>query len=72
VEADDVKLEEPIRRVDTFTVPVALAADLRTEIKVWVVREKKEGEAAAEGQAAEGAEGSAEAGTEGGEEASQG
>jgi large subunit ribosomal protein L9 len=58
VQPDDVKLDEPIRRVDTFTVPVALASDLRTDIKVWVVREKKEGEAApaetkAEGEAAE-------------------
>src|SRR5436190_4468909 len=49
VQPDDVKLDEPIRRVDTFTVPVALAADLRTDIKVWVVREKKAG---AEGEVA--------------------
>jgi large subunit ribosomal protein L9 len=40
VAADDVKLDEPIRRVDTFTVPVQLAADLKADIKVWVVREK--------------------------------
>jgi large subunit ribosomal protein L9 len=46
VTADDVKLDDPLRRVDTYTVTVALAADLKTEIKVWVVREKKEGEAA--------------------------
>jgi large subunit ribosomal protein L9 len=53
VEADDVKLDDPIRRVDTYTVPVALAADLRAEVKVWVVREKKEGEPAAAEQPAE-------------------
>lgn len=41
VQADDVKLDEPLRRVDTYTVSVALAADLKTDIKVWVVREKK-------------------------------
>ena len=41
VQADDVKLDEPLRRVDTYIVAVALAADLKTEIKVWVVREKK-------------------------------
>jgi large subunit ribosomal protein L9 len=41
VTADDVKLDEPLRRVDTYTVAVALAADLKTDIKVWVVREKK-------------------------------
>jgi ribosomal protein L9 len=58
VEADDVKLDDPIRRVDTYTVPVALAADLRAEVKVWVVREKKEGEpaAAAAEETAEGGE----------------
>ena len=41
VQADDVKLDDPLRRVDTYTVTVALAADLKTDIKVWVVREKK-------------------------------
>jgi large subunit ribosomal protein L9 len=46
VEADDVKLEEPLRRVDTYTVPVQLAADLKADVKVWIHREKKEGEAA--------------------------
>ena len=47
VEADDVKLDEPLRRIDTFIVPVALAADLKADVKVWIVREKKEGEEAA-------------------------
>ena len=51
VEADDVKLDEPLRRIDTYTVAVALAADLKADVKVWIVREKKEGEAAAEGKA---------------------
>lgn len=54
VQPDDVKLDEPIRRVDTFTVAVALASDLKTEIKLWVVREKKEGEAAPAEKKAEG------------------
>ena len=47
VDANDVKLDEPIRRVDTYTVTVQLAVDLKADVKVWVVREKKEGEAAA-------------------------
>src|SRR4029079_17146576 len=47
VQPDDVKLDEPLRRVDTHTVHVALAADLKTDIKVWIHREKKEGEEAA-------------------------
>ena len=46
VSPDDVKLDEPIRRVDTFHIPVQLAADLKAEIKLWIVREKKEGEQA--------------------------
>ena len=50
VQPDDVKLDEPLRRIDTFTVPVALAGDLKAEVKVWIVREKKEGEAAEEGK----------------------
>jgi large subunit ribosomal protein L9 len=53
VEADDVKLDEPYRRIDTYIVPVHLAADLKADVKVWIVRDKKEVEAAA--AAAEGA-----------------
>jgi large subunit ribosomal protein L9 len=41
VQPDDVKLDEPLRRVDTYTVAVHLAADLKADIKVWIVREKK-------------------------------
>src|SRR3954471_14950986 len=47
IEVDDVKLEEPLRRIDTYTVAVQLAVDLKADVKVWVVREKKEGEQAA-------------------------
>ena len=49
VTPDDVRLDEPLRRIDTFMVNVQLAADLKTQIKIWVVREKtaQEGEAAA-------------------------
>jgi large subunit ribosomal protein L9 len=47
VDANDVKLDEPFRRIDTYTVPVQLAADLKADVKVWIVREKKEGETAA-------------------------
>ncbi len=38
---DDVRLDEPLRRIDTFMVNVQLAADLKAQIKVWVVREKE-------------------------------
>ena len=47
VTPEEVKLDEPLRRVDTYTVPVHLAADLKAEIKVWIVREKKVEEAPA-------------------------
>ena len=43
ITADDVKLDEPLRRVDTYTVHVALAADLKADIKLWIVREKVRG-----------------------------
>jgi large subunit ribosomal protein L9 len=52
VQPDDVRLEAPIRRVDTFTVTVQLAGDLKTDIKVWVVREKGEAAIAAAAAAA--------------------
>ena len=64
VDAEDVKLDEPLRRIDTYTVNVALAVDLKADVKVWIVREKKEGEAKAEAKpeaAAEEAEADAEA-----------
>ena len=53
VDANDVKLDEPLRRIDTYTVPVALAADLKADVKVWIVREKKEEQAGATKETAE-------------------
>lgn len=49
VQPDDVQLDEPLRRIDTFTVPIQLAGDLKTQIKVWVVREEVKGQVPAEG-----------------------
>src|SRR3990170_3058919 len=37
---DHIALQHPIRRLDTFAVEVRFAGDLRSQIKVWVVREK--------------------------------
>ena len=48
VQPDDVQLDEPLRRIDTFTVPIHLAADLKTQIKVWVVRENAQSQAPSE------------------------
>jgi large subunit ribosomal protein L9 len=64
VTPDDVKLDEPLRRVDTYTVPVQLAADLKAEVKVWINREKKEGETTEAGKT-EGKSEAPEGGTEG-------
>lgn len=49
---EDIKLDDPLRRVDSFKITVGLAIDLRTEIKVWVTPEKK-AEAAAEAKTEE-------------------
>jgi large subunit ribosomal protein L9 len=51
VTPDDVRLDEPLRRIDTFMVNVQLAHDLKTQIKVWVVREKAASEQPAPDQA---------------------
>ncbi len=59
VTPDDVRLDEPLRRIDTFTVPVQLAPDLKTQVKVWVMREKTAEEQAAAAQPAATAESSA-------------
>lgn len=44
VKAEHVVLDHPLRHLDTVSVDVRLAEDLRTPVKVWVVREKEEGE----------------------------
>jgi large subunit ribosomal protein L9 len=43
VEAKQVQLSEPIRQLDTVSVPVQFADDLVVEVKVWVVRETGSG-----------------------------
>src|SRR6185312_12283220 len=45
VQPDDVRLDDSLRRIDTYTVPVSLASDLKADVKVWVMREKKEAQA---------------------------
>ncbi len=44
VEADHVKLPEPIRHLDHLTVSVKLLDDVTADVVVWVVRERTEGE----------------------------
>ncbi len=44
VEAKQIHLHEPIKRLDTVAVPVVFADDLTVEVKVWVVRETAAGD----------------------------
>jgi large subunit ribosomal protein L9 len=55
VKVDQIQLHAPIRHLDTVTVDVRLADDLRAAIKVWVVREQAPGEEP-EAEAAEAAD----------------
>jgi hypothetical protein len=40
VEDRMVRIGQQIKRLDTYTIPVVLAGDLKTEIKLWVVSDK--------------------------------
>jgi len=40
VDRRQVELEEPIKTLGVFSVPVRLAADVRPEIKVWVSKQE--------------------------------
>lgn len=44
VKPDQVLLDAPIRHLDNLSVEIRLASDLRGAVKVWIVREKSEGE----------------------------
>lgn len=44
IKMDYVALPRPIRHLDNLSVDIKLADDLRTPVKVWVVREKVAGE----------------------------
>lgn len=39
VEDRHVRIGESIKRLDSYMIPVVLAVDLKTEIKLWVVRD---------------------------------
>lgn len=44
VETAQVELHDPFRVLDSKTVTIRLAADVTTEVKVWVVRERDAGD----------------------------
>lgn len=45
----DVRIGEPFKRLDSYMVPIQLAEDLRSEIKVWVVSDRPAEQLQAEG-----------------------
>jgi large subunit ribosomal protein L9 len=46
----DVRIGEPLKRLDSYQIPVQFDDDLRTEIKVWVVSDKPAEQLMAEDQ----------------------
>ncbi len=44
IEPEHVLLKDPLKRLDNVLVPVRLIDEFEAEVKVWVVREKIEGE----------------------------
>ncbi len=56
VQVDQVRLDEPIKNLDTRMVKIVLGDEFETEIKVWVVREKTASDLAAELEGAKASE----------------
>ena len=40
IEDRAVRIGEQIKRLDSYEIPIVLGADLKTEIKLWVVSDK--------------------------------
>jgi len=51
VEADNIKLDEPIRRLDKYDIEVRFAEDIKATIHVWVVPIHDDAEGEGEGDA---------------------
>ena len=56
VQPDQIKLDEPIKKLDTMMVAIHLAEGLDTQVKVWVVPEKTAADLAGEKEHAHGAD----------------
>lgn len=56
----DVRIGAPIKHLDSYQIPIQLASDLKTEIKLWVVSDRPQDKLAAPGQEAQPAEAGAE------------
>lgn len=63
VEDRFVRIGEQIKRLDSYTIPVVIDKELKTEVKLWIVSDKPaedlEAEAAAEGGEADAADAAA-------------
>jgi len=55
-----VRIGEQIKRLDSYEIPIVLANDLRTQIKLWVVSDKPTGQADEQTEADQAAEQPAE------------
>ncbi|MEX0775599.1 MAG: 50S ribosomal protein L9 [Phycisphaeraceae bacterium] len=57
LDVDDraVRIGQQIKRLDSYMIPIVLASDLKTDIKLWVVSDKPAVELAAEPEEAEAA-----------------
>lgn len=66
VSAGHILLSQPIRHLDNLAVDLRLGDDIRSSIKVWVVRDKVDGESEDDERGAEGVGAGAVAGTESG------
>jgi large subunit ribosomal protein L9 len=73
VESENIALEEPIRRLDKYDVPLRFAQDVTATVSVWIVPIRGEGEGEGdeelEGEAGETAEAGEAAGADEGAEA---
>lgn len=67
VEDRMIRIGTVIKRLDTYPIPVVLASDLRTEIKLWVVSDKPAEQLQAQAAPAEAAEKPADEAGEAGE-----
>lgn len=65
VQPEQVVLAHPIRQLDNLEIDIRLDADLRTPVKVWVVREKSPEDIEAEKQAGEAVAAGTEVGSDG-------
>lgn len=61
VEDRFIRVGDPLKRLDSYMIPVVIDRDLKCEIKLWIVSDKPAEELAAEGEAGEAAEAGAEA-----------